>query len=274
MIPTQNTGNIVRLGTPVYEKDETTAHVAPLILGRRVAFDNLQFVVPAETLAGIAAAVWKIPLSGLDTVDSVGEHVAALTSGGGGGGGGPSAVEIREEIDANSTIVPKLDEVRAKTGLLNAVGDDIKATLDGERVSTDDTSREASKADVGTIQAAMTAVQNSVSAIQTTTANTRTVVNAIQTIVNQLRFTGNDLHATLDGEEVATDAASRVTGFATSAALQAVATDVLLARKILSNSYRIVGSTLEIQDDDNATVIDRYSLLGTNPVGSGGRTRQ
>ena len=38
--------------------------------------------------------------------------------------------------------------IKAKTDLLNFTGTDVKATLDGETVTTDAASREASKADV------------------------------------------------------------------------------------------------------------------------------
>ena len=219
VIPTQNTGNIVRLGTPVFKKDTITAHVAPLILGRRVTFDNLQFIVPADTLASVAnsaaMAVWNSPLAGLDTVDSVGEHVAALTSGGG-GSGGATAVEIREEIDTNSQVAQNVSAIKTKVDLLTMIGDAVKATIAGETVTTDTASRNASKAD-------LSALQTSVAGIQSNVANMRVETNAIQGVVTRFQFDS--------GNQVLADIA---TGNAIADSVAAIATKI--AEIVITNS--------------------------------------
>ena len=63
----------------------------------------------AAYLAAFAAKVWDRATADLDTADSVGEHVAGLTSGGGGGGGGPSLAQIRADIERSGGL---LDETK------------------------------------------------------------------------------------------------------------------------------------------------------------------
>jgi hypothetical protein len=48
--------------------------------------------------------------------------------------------------------VANISAIKAKTDLLNFTGTDVKATLDGEEVVTDTASRNASKADLGTVE--------------------------------------------------------------------------------------------------------------------------
>ena len=141
-------------------------------------------------------AVWEATTAGRDTDDTMGKHVADLTSGGGGGGGG-----LTDDQEG------KIDGIKAKTDSLNFTGDDVKATLDGEQVTTNAASRNASKATIPTSD-----------------------ITAIKAKTDSLNFTGDDVKATLDGEEVTTDSDSRtasmadVSGVASQSSVDAIPT--------------------------------------------------
>ena len=137
-----------------------TAKVAATVAAGDIATD-------AITAASVKAdAVTKIQ-NGLSTFNGTGATLtsaydAAKTA-------APTAVDNREEMDSNSTQLSAIvadtnevqaeladggrtdllvDAIKAKTDGLNYTGDDVKATLDGETVETDATSRTASKADI------------------------------------------------------------------------------------------------------------------------------
>ncbi len=97
-----------------------------------------------------------------------------------------------------------LNAVKAKTDGLNFIGTDVKSTLNGELVTTDTASRNASKADVSSL-----ATTSHVQEIEDKVDTLDTVADAIKNKTDGLNFTGTDVKATLDNEEVTTDAASR-----------------------------------------------------------------
>ena len=117
----------------------------------------------------------------------------------------------------------------------------MRATLDGENVTTDDASRTASKADVSAL-ASQTSVDNVKTAVdarasQTSLDAAKTSIDglpvsvrtemegaghsvaSIKSKTDSLTFTNNDVRATLDGENVTTDDASRTASKADVSAL-------------------------------------------------------
>lgn len=72
-----------------------------------------------------------------------------------------------------------LSAVKTKTDQLNFTGDDVKATLDGEEVTTDSASRIASKADVSSLatSAALTVTDGVADAIKTVTDRLNTMIS-------------------------------------------------------------------------------------------------
>ena len=99
-----------------------------------------------------------------------------------------------------------INAIKAKTDKLSFnADDDVKSTLDGEEVTTDDVSRTASKADVSNLDEPV----SSRMAASDYTAPKNAEIDSIKLKTDRLNFTGNDVKSTLDGEEVTTDDESR-----------------------------------------------------------------
>ena len=166
-----------------------------------------------------------------------------------------------------ATVDTVVDAIKAKTDKLQFTSsNDVKATLDGESVTTDAASRTASKADVSSL------------ATSTALTTVDTVVDAIKAKTDDLNFVGDDVKATLDGEQVTTDAASRtaskanVSNLATTtqldngiadiedgqsaiqtnifARITAVKNDTAKIIKLGENKLIWDGTTMKILDDD------------------------
>jgi uncharacterized protein YacL (UPF0231 family) len=175
----------------------------------------------------------------------------------------------------------KVDAVKAKTDGLNFVGTDVKATLDGEEVTTDATSRNASKADISNL-----ARQSDVAGIATSTHLQEvedkvdavdTVADAIKLKTDGLNFIGTDVKATLDGEEVTTNMASRnaskadVSALATAAALTSAESNIRgSASRDLTQVYNASGSegisALQVTADAIKLVTDKFNFNSSNDV--------
>jgi hypothetical protein len=108
-----------------------------------------------------------------------------------------------------------LNAVKAKTDGLNFIGTDVKSTLNGELVTTDTASQNASKADISSLATAsaltqavndlkgssskdLTDVFNASGASDLTAI--QTAVNAIKQVTDALTITNGDVQATLAGE--------------------------------------------------------------------------
>ena len=166
------------------------------------------------------------------------------------------------KIDAANTILDKLN--------FNS-NDDIKATLDGEEVTTDSTSRIASKATgyatPADVTTARDVISNSITSardvINTKVDTVKTVADDIEAQTDKMQFTNtNDIKSTLDGEEVTTDDASRLaskaTGFATPANL--LAAQAALRAQIDQNETKlnVIKTTIDLikTETDKIQTID------------------
>ena len=107
---------------------------------------------------------------------------------------------------SESAQLAEITSVKGKTDLLNFTGDDIKATLDGEVVTTDTVSRDASKADVSGL--------STFNPVQDTVAN----VDIVNTVTTNTDMRGTDSAITsvaglstfnVATDQVITDLASR-----------------------------------------------------------------
>ena len=192
-------------------------------------------------------------------------------------------VAVPSLTPAETANLAEITSVKTTTDQITFVGNDIKATLDGELVTTDTASRDASKANVSglsTFDPTTDTVAN-VTLVATTTSLTNgsggglTVAQAaeltgIKAKTDVLSFTGSDVKATLDGEAVVTDTASRnaskadVSGLSTFDASTDTVANVTLVGTVTTNS------DMRGTDDANTVVPDNTSiasiLLDTNEL--------
>jgi len=175
----------------------------------------------------------------------------------------------------------KVDSVKLKTDGLNFDGDDLKATLDGEEVTTDAASREASKANLSDL-ATQTDVAGLATAahlqeVEDKVDTVKTVADGIKVKSDGLNFDGADVKATLDGEEVTTDADSRlasqanVSSLATAAQLTTAESNIRgINNRDLTEVYGASGtsgiSAIQSTVDAIKLVIDKLTFNSTNDV--------
>lgn len=240
------------------------------------------------------------------TVDDFKADVSGIS------GGGASVADIRADLERDGgmlkrardelitngnvsdshSVRKRIIDLQTEAGAIKGKTDklgfnsanDVKSTLDGEEVATDTASRNASKADVSGL-----ASQSSVNTVDG-------IVDAIKTKTDKLQFTSSeDVKATLDGEEVTTDSASRIASKATvptpptveaitnailnkalsshttagtvGKALSDAESDSKIARKYLDNNreYPVESDVqkLIIKDDDGTTQYRKYRITTT-----------
>jgi hypothetical protein len=111
------------------------------------------------TASAIADQVWDELIAGHAGAGSTGEALADAQAGGGGGGSAPTVVEIREEMDANSTRLTSLD-----SGVTN-LGTDMATLLTRitEAVAKDSTV--AKQATLSTVSAAVASLLSTASTL-------------------------------------------------------------------------------------------------------------
>ena len=118
-----------------------------------------------------------------------------------------STVDNIPSISGGST--SDVRAIKAQTDKLQFTTDnDVKSTLDGEEVTTDTASRDASKADVSRLDVNVSS-RLATSGYTAPPPDNTSDITAIKAKTDSLNFTGDDVKATLDGEEVTTDDASR-----------------------------------------------------------------
>lgn len=145
--------------------------------------------------------------------------------------------------------------IKGQTDKMGFNGADIKATLDGEEVTTDSASREASKADVSEL-----ALEATVQAIQT-------LVAAVKVVTDQMNIIAGDVRATLAGEEVITDSASRE---ASKADISALALQATL--NAVGNVAQAVDNRLPANPADQSSITTQLGNLQSNLQGAGGKS--
>ena len=187
--------------------------------------------------------------------------------------------DMRGTDNALTTIATtnsSLSAIKAKTDLLQFDGTDVKATLDGEKVATDDTSRNASKADVSSL-ATQTSVdglfnlsaldiQNALNSYGTAKTSDVQSLNDLSAGDIDARLTAYDgptkseLDSAVAGlstfdattDQVTTDTASRL---ASQNDLTVIESDVSQVRKRIGNRRKIdtTDNTEVVYDDDKTT---------------------
>ena len=186
-------------------------------------------------------------------------------------------VAVPSLTPAETANLAEITSVKTTTDQITFVGNDIKATLDGELVTTDTASRDASKANVSglsTFDPTTDTVAN-VTLVATTTNLTNgsggglTVAQAaeltgIKAKTDVLTFTGSDVKATLDGEAVVTDTASRNASKADVSGLSTFdnATDEVTTNTASRNASKADVSGLSTFDASTDTVAN-VTLVGT-----------
>ena len=156
-------------------------------------------------------------------------------------------------ISGTTNIQNTVNSIKTKTDRLHFgsetrdTDDAVQVTLDGEEVTTNSASRTASQANVTGLATA--------SAL----ATLDTVADAIKLQTDKLAFaSNNDIKATLDGEQVTTDSASRTaskaTGFATATALATV--DALI------DAIKAKTDNLNFNDDGTPKVLADSGTTG------------
>ena len=127
-----------------YSKDESTYLFGQFESGDTVlisvykALDN-SVVVNAQGCTHLAEGVFKYLFS--DSITEKTDYLFSMTN----------TIETQK---GKITLGGYPDSIKDQTNQLNFTGDDLKATLDGETVTTDAASRNASKADVGDLSPA------------------------------------------------------------------------------------------------------------------------
>ena len=105
------------------------------------------------------------------------------------------------------TMPTEVSAIKAKTDLLNFVGDDVKSTLDGEEVITDSSSRNASKQDKMSQSEFDTLMTNTSQAIKDDYKSNNVDLSSVLTAINNL----NDISASDVSVQVANNLSSGIT---------------------------------------------------------------
>jgi len=176
-----------------------------------------------------------------------------------------------------ATIKSHAVAIKTQTDQFTFVAGDVQATLDGELVTTDAVSRNASKADIASLA--------TTSQLSTTEGNIRgtdsrdlsevytnsgtsglasleTKVTGIKSQTDKFTFnSANDVKSTLDGEEVTTDGVSRTAsqastiGLATSAEVSAVSVKVD-ANKVIVDAIKLIADNFTFTGGDVKCTLD------------------
>jgi hypothetical protein len=185
----------------------------------------------------------------------------------------PTVVQIQNGLPNaadQATIKSHVAAIKVKSDKLTFTGNDVTATLDGETVTTDAASRNASKADTSALAttAQLSTTEGNIrgtdsrdlSEVYTNSgtsglASIETKVTGIKDKTDKLSFnSANDVKSTLDGEEVTTNAASRTASQASTAGLATSAEVSAVSGKV----------------DANKAVVDAIKLIADNFTFSGG----
>ena len=109
---------------------------------------------------------------------------------------------LLDTVDSNDTLLKRIKDSKTILNKLHFTGDDVKATLDGEKVTTDDASRTASKATgfstPANIDTAETNIKTAITAAHTITdgkvdtaitniGNARTDISVVDTVVDDIK---------------------------------------------------------------------------------------
>ena len=184
-----------------------------------------------------------------------------------------NAVKTRvDQIPTTQPTIPTSDitAIKSKTDKLQFTDtNDVKSTLDSEKVSTDDDSRNNSKADISGITNSLSNITNTLNLRLNATVGSRMAatesdkLDAIKNKTDKLQFTtDDDVKASLDGEEVTTNQASR-TASQTDLTGIARTTDITSAHSVTNrkiDSVKTETSTIKTKTDklqfnDNNDVI-------------------
>ena len=206
-------------GSGILSVKDNAEFVASTLTTAQVAAELTTYDAPTKSELDLAQSAIESSITGLNNLSAAdvnAEVDTALSN-----YDGPTKAELDSAVSGLSTFDPINDTVSNVTLVATVTTNSDMRGTDG--ALTDDSSTTAS-------------------------------LNAIKTKTDQINFNGSDVKATLDGEQVTTDNASRL---ASQNDLTTISSDIAQTRKRVSNRRKIDHSanTETVYDDDKTTAL-------------------